>query len=229
MKKKIKKRKINEKKLIIKLLLCLIYLIIITVLFYSSYELFERKNDILPWSDIKTNEDYSYIKIYRMSEKFAYYEKTNKEIHFVIEKEDTGVWHTYLIAIKPSDYKKYKDIIDYTYERTDKEPKEKKVYGYPVIIDNKLKELAIKNINNFVPKENEVQITNANFNDYITNSYLDTTIKKIDKFNFYIFLTFLMMTIMIILFIYTILAKEENSFKPYKKALEEVKKLTNKK
>ena len=110
MKKRKKKRKINEKKLVIKFLLCLIYLLIITVLFYSSYRLYEQKHDVMSWSDVKTNEDYSYINVSKMSEKFAYYEQADKEIHFVIEEEETGVWHTYLIAIRPKDYKKYKKL-----------------------------------------------------------------------------------------------------------------------
>ena len=223
-----KKRKINEKKLVIKFLLCLAYLLIITVLFYSSYRLYEQKHDVLSWSDVKTNEDYSYINVSKMSEKFAYYEQADKEIHFVIEEEDTGVWHTYLIAIRPKDYKKYKAIIDYTYERNLDKPDPIKVYGYPVIIEDDLKELAIKNIKNFIPKENEVSITKDNFNEYLTNSYLDTTVKRIDKFNIYTTITFLLMVVMIILFIYIVFAKEENSLKPYKKAIKEVKKLRNK-
>ena len=105
-KKKKRKRKINEKKLILKFLLCLVYLLIITVLFYCSYLLYEQKYDVIPWGDVKTNEDYTYINISKMSEKFAYYEKADKEIHFVIEEEDTGVWHAYIIAIRPKDYKK---------------------------------------------------------------------------------------------------------------------------
>lgn len=229
MKKKNKKRKVNEKQLVVKFLLCVVYLVIITILFYCSYMLFEQKDNVLSWSDVKTDEDYSYIEISRMSEKFAYYEKANKQIHFVIEKEDTGVWHTYLIAIRPDDYNKYKKIIDYTYERTKEEPKPKKVYGYPVIIDSNLKRLAIKNINNFVPKENAVKINDNNFNDYLTNSYLDTTIKKIDKFSFYLFITFFLMAIMIILFIYTLVAKENHSFNPYKRVFKRFKKMVNKK
>ena len=228
MKKKRKKRKINEKKLVIKFLLCLVYLLIITVLFYSSYRLYEQKHDVLSWSDVKTNEDYSYINVSKMSEKFAYYEQADKEIHFVIEEEDTGVWHTYLIAIRPKDYKKYKAIIDYTYERNLDKPDPIKVYGYPVIIEDDLKDLAIKNIKNFIPKENEVSITKDNFNEYLTNSYLDTTVKRVDKFNIYTTITFFLMGVMIILFIYTIFTKEENSLKPYKKAIKEVKKLRNK-
>ena len=42
-----------------------------------------------------------------MSEMFAYYEEENIGIHFVIEKEDTGVWHTYLIAINEDDYDEF--------------------------------------------------------------------------------------------------------------------------
>lgn len=228
MKKKNKKKKIDEQKLVVKFLLCLVYLIVITILFYCSYRLFQQHNDAIAWGDVKTNEDYSYIKVSKMSEKFAYYEKLDKEIHFVIEEEDTGVWHTYLIAIKPSDYEKYREIIDFTYERNLDKPEPIKVYGYPIIIDKELKELAIKNVNNFVPKENEVTITDKNFDEYLTNSYLDTTIPKTEKFDFNLFLTLFMMALMIALFIYTVFAKEDDSLTPYMRAYEEVKKITNK-
>ena len=228
MKKKNKRKKIDEKKLVIKFLLCLVYLIVITILFYCSYKLFQQHSIGIPWSDVEVSDDYAYIEVSKMSEKFAYYEKLDKEIHFVIEEEDSGVWHTYLIAIKPSDYNKYKEIIDFTYERNLDKPDPVKVYGYPIIIDNELKELAIKNINNFVPKENEVAITNENFDKYLTNSYLDTTIPKVDRFDVYLFLTLFMMAIMIVLFMYTVFAKEDDSLTPYKRAYEGVKKITNK-
>ena len=52
------------------------------------------------------------------------------------------------------------------------------------MIDDELKQLAIKNIKNFVPAENEVVITKDNFNTYLTNSYLDTTIPQRDEFSF---------------------------------------------
>ena len=203
-----KEHKSNEKELIIKFLLCFAYLIIITILFVCSYKLYKEKDEVKPWELIKTADDYSYIKISQMSEAFASYEKENKQIHFVIEKEDTGLWHTYLIAIHSSDYEQYKDIIDYTYKRTDKIPEAIKVYGYPVVIDNNLKQLTIKNISNFVPKENEVKITDENFKNYLTNSYLDTTIKRKDTFSFYLFVTFLLMIIMILLFVFTLFYKE---------------------
>lgn len=220
-----KHRKFNEKKLIVKFLFCLVYLIVITILFSCSYKFYEQKKNVLAWEDVVTNEDYSYIEISKMSEKFAYYEKANKEIHFVIETEDTGLWHTYLIAISPDDYERFKSIIDYTYERTDEIPDTIKVYGYPVIIDDSLKDLAIKNINNFVPAENEVSITNDNFEKYLTNSYLDTTVPRKDKFDFYLFITFFLLVIMIILFLYTAFSHENSIFKPYIGIFRKVKKV----
>ena len=208
--KRIKKKKaIDEKRFAIKMFMCLVYLIIITILFVCSYRIFEQKKNIVSWSNVETVEDYTYITINKMSEKFAYYQDTNIGIHFVIEKEDTGLWHTYLIAINENDYNKYKAIIDYTYERTTEIPEPIKVYGYPVITNNELKNLAIKNIKNFVPAENEVQITTENYDAYLTNSYLDTTRSKEDKFNVILFVSLLLLLIVIMLLIATIFDKDK--------------------
>lgn len=208
MKKEKQKKKMNEKRLAIKMFMCLIYLVVITILLVCSYRIFEEKKNIVPWSDVENVEDYTYMTIYRMSEKFAYYEEENIGIHFIIEKEDTGQWHTYLIAIDEDDYDEYKKIIDYSYERTDKEPKPKKVYGYPVITSNELKALAIKNIENFVPAENEVKITEKNYEAYLTNSYLDTTRSKEDHFSILLFVSLLLLFIVIALIIATIFNKD---------------------
>ena len=207
--KKNKERKINEKRLAIKLALCIVYLVVITILFVCSYNLFNSKNKIVSWSEVENIEDYTYMEISKMSEKFAYYKEANIGIHFVIEKEETGQWHTYLIAIDESTYDKYKDIIDYTYERTDKQPEPIKIYGYPVNTPDEIKDLAIKNIDNFVPASNEVKITKENFNDYLTNSYLDTTKSKEDNFNILLFTTLVLLVIVIILFIITLLDRDK--------------------
>lgn len=208
MKKEKQKKKMNEKRLAIKMFMCLIYLVVITILLVCSYRIFEEKKNIVPWSDVENVEDYTYMTIYRMSEKFAYYEEENIGIHFIIEKEDTGQWHTYLIAIDEDDYDEYKKIIDYSYERTDKEPKPKKVYGYPVITSKELKALAIKNIENFVPAENEVKITEKNYEAYLTNSYLDTTRSKEDHFSILLFVSLLLLFIVVALIIATIFNKD---------------------
>ena len=201
--------KLYEKRLIFKTFICLIYLIVITILVVCVYQLYHEKEKILPWSSADSVEDYTYITISKMSEKFAYYENSKKEIHFVIEEEDTGQWHTYLVAIDEDDYFKYKDIIDYTYERTTEVPEPVKVYGYPVVIDDELKQLAIQNITNFVPAENEVVITNDNFNTYLTNSYLDTTLPRQEKFSFALFLVIVILIIVVLMFILTILDQDK--------------------
>lgn len=206
-----------EKRLILKSIVCLVYLIVITILIVCIYQLYNAKKEILPWSKVESVDDYSYITISKMSEKFAYYEKANKEIHFVIEQEDTGLWHTYLVAIDANDYEKYKPIIDYTYERTTEVPEPIKVYGYPAVIDDELKQLAIKNIVNFVPAENEVVITNENFNTYLTNSYLDTTISEKEDFSLSLCLVIIILIIVVILFIVTLLDRDKFVDSAYEK------------
>ena len=52
-----KKKKINEKRLIIKMFICLVYLIIITILFVCSYQIFKEKNNVLPWQEVENVED----------------------------------------------------------------------------------------------------------------------------------------------------------------------------
>ncbi len=218
-----KRKKINEKKLTIKLLLITLYLIVITILFVCSYKIYQDKNIIKPWSETSSIEDYTYIEISKMSEKFAYYEEKNIGIHFVIEKEDTGRWHTYLIAIDEKDYDKYKELIDYSYERTTTEVKPIKVYGYPVIVNNELKEMAINNIKNFVPAENEVTITEDNYETYLTNCYLDTTQKRKDSFSYLLLVTSFFLFVVIVLLIATILDHDKLISRVDKKVKEKLK------
>lgn len=231
-----KNKKINEKRLIIKMFICLVYLIIITILFVCSYQIFKEKNNVLPWQEVENVEDRTYIDIYKMSEKFAYYKESNIGLHFIIEKESTGLWHTFIIAINEGDYAKYKDVIDYSYERTTKIPEPIRVYGYPVIVNEEIKTLAIKNLPNFIPAENEVKITIDNYETYLTNSYLDTTREEKDKFSFILFVSLLLLFIVIALLIVTIFDKDkivdnideklEQEIKKHKKIL---KRINNKK
>ena len=93
------KKKSNRKfRPIIKLLLCLFYFIIIAILVLVSFKLFKKDQEIVNWSDVTSTDEYSYIKVNQMSEAFAV-TNDNKEIHFVIEQDETLEWHTYLIAI----------------------------------------------------------------------------------------------------------------------------------
>ena len=142
-----------------------------------------------------------------MSDKFAYSEKSNVGIHFVIEREETGIWHTYLIAINEKNVKKYQELIDYANGKTSTIPKPIKVYGYPVNINNDIKEMAIKNINNFLPATNEVKINNDNYENYLTNSYLDTTKNKKEEISPTLLLIATLFIIVVLLFILVIIDK----------------------
>jgi len=202
-------KKTNEKKIFLKLLKLSIYLIIITILSVFANYLYVKQNTSVSFQDVENTKDYSYIDIYKMSEKFAYNEEKNIGIHFIIDKEDTGLWHTYLIAINESDYNNYKEIIDYTYNRIDKVPKSIRVYGYPVLVNDELKEMAIKNIEKFIPAQNETKITKENYETYLTNSYLDTTKNKNRNINLIFILIIILLFSFIGLFILTIFEKEK--------------------
>lgn len=202
------KKKIKEQRLAIKLFICLIYLIIMTILFVYTYKVYRNRVDAVSWSKVESVEDYTYINVSKMSEKFAYYEEKNIGFHFVIEQEETGIWHTYIMAIKEDDYEKYKDIIDYTYDRTTSIPQPKKVYGYPVITSQEIKDFAINNIDKFVAIDNSVKITNENFDNYLTNSYLDATKKHTFKMDITLSLMIFLITTIIFFFILTIFNKD---------------------
>ncbi len=204
-----KKKKFNSKRLTIKLMLCSIYLIIITILLVGSYRMFSKNKIIKKWDEVSSTEEYSYMEISRMSEKFAYYENENIGLHFVIEEEDTKQWHTYVIAIDESNYNDYKALIDYSYNRTDKKPDKVVVYGYPSIMNDELKQIILKNISNFLPNQNELNITKDNLENYLTNSYLDTTIAHNEGFDFILFITLLLLFIMIALLIFTIFDRDK--------------------
>ena len=221
------KKSINIKNISTKILLCILYLFVIGVLVYSAYSIFKDEDKIVSWKDVEKTSQYAYIEITQMSEAFA--QINNKQIHFVMEKESTGAWHTYLIAINKDDYNKYKDIIDFTYERTKKSPKTIKAYGYPRKIPTSIKKLAIKNIRNFVPIENQVVINEKNFDKYLTNTYLDTTIEKTHTFNYYVLILLIMSFIIFIVIIYTIVEKDKSLSKKKATKSLKTKKITNKK
>lgn len=204
-----KKNKKGKLRLLIKTILSLIYVLIIYILCLVSFQLYKQDQKVVTWKDVEKTSQYSYIEISEMSEAFAEIKGEEKTVHFVIEKEDTGAWHTYLIAIKKDDYEKYKQLIDHTYERTEEVVDTIKVYGYPVLIPKDIKNLAIKNIGNFVPIENEIVIDQNNFEQYMTNTYLDTTKEITHQFNNFILVLLLMALVLIILLIFTIFDKDK--------------------
>ena len=194
--------KIDERRLIIKYLMIVIHLIIITILFVGFYKTYKVEKTTKPFDTVDNIEEYTYINVGKMSEAFAVYEEIGVTMHFVIEEEDTGMWHAYIVAIDKNDYDKYKEIIKYSYGDTLEKPNPVKTYGYPVIVDNNLKELAIKNISKFLPKENEIEINNENYEKYLTNCYLDSTKERKQKFSYNLaIISFLLFFFVISLFL----------------------------
>ena len=188
----------KDRKISIKLLLAILYLIIIFILFVSAFSIYKDENRIINFNNVKTTEDYSYILVDKLSDKFAYYNDQKIGMYFARAKEPTGTWHAYIVAIKDSDINNYKTLMKKDNVKT------KKIYGYPILINDELKTIALNHINDFLPVENEVKITNDNFTNYLTNSYLDTTTAYKKPFSYSLLLTMLLLLTVIIIMIYKI-------------------------
>jgi len=205
-KKEVKKQ--NSFRFLIKMSLCLIYLVVAFILAYCAFNIYTVERKPIKWEKVSNTKDYAYIDIDKMSEKFATID-TKKEIHFIIDEEKkTGLWHIYLLAIEEKDYKKYKKIIDYSYGRVEEKPKPVRVYGYPTATSVELKKLTIKNYKNFVSFENEVELNLNNFNEYLTNTYLDSTKKQEQNFNWIVVILLILELVLFVLIIVTILDKD---------------------
>ena len=188
----------KDKKISIKLILTILYLIIIFILFVSAFSIYKDENKILNFNNVKTTEDYSYIITDKISSKFAYYKDQKIGMYFARAKESTGTWHAYIVAIKDQDINNYKKLMEKDNVKT------KKIYGYPILINDELKTIALNHINDFLPVENEVKITNDNFTNYLTNCYLDTTTKYTKPFSYSLLLVMLVLLSIVFLMIYTI-------------------------
>ena len=90
-----------------------------------------------------------------------------------------------------------------------------------------MRAIAIKNIANFVPSENEVIITEENYNNYLTNSYLDTTQPKKEKFSIVLCISLILLFLVIVLFVMTVL-DQDKMVDNFDNKLEEVNKIKKK-
>jgi len=201
-------KKQRRKTIAVKIFACLMYLVIIGVLGMCSYYFYKQKQVILPWKKIEDVEEYTYLEITRMSEKFAYYEETNEGFHFIID-ENQFPDHVYIISINENQYETYKAIIDYTYERTEKVPDKIKVYGYSTKVDEEIKNSANKNIANFIPAEKKTQKEDENYESYLPTMYLDVTDERKPEFSIPLCVSFLLLITVFILLLLTIFDRSE--------------------
>ena len=189
-----------------KIFFCIVYLLVMGILFFSAYKLYMSDKKEVAWDKVISTTNKTSLTISKMSEAFAKID--NKQIHFVIVEDKNKVYRSYLIAISKKDYKKYKPIIDYSYERTKEKQKPLIVKGYPQIISNKLKELTLKNYKNFLPNDNKVKLNEKNFDKYMTNTYLDTTIKKVEKTNYIVITLLVLIVLLFILLLLTLIDRD---------------------
>ena len=203
-----KKQKQKRKTIWMKLFISIIYLAIIGVLSVASYYFYKQKQIILPWKQSIEIEDYTYLDIVKMSEKFAYYEETNVGLHFITDEKEISNY-VYVIAINENEYETYKAIIDYTYERTEKVPDKIRVYGYPTKIDENIKSSAIKNISNFIPAEKKTT-EEETYESYLPEKYLDTTKEQQEKFSIPLCISLLLTVTVFIVLLLTIFDRKDN-------------------
>ena len=195
------KKKIKVK---IKLFLSLIYLIVMAILFVAAYKIYRDDRREISWDKVTSTKDYTSLEISKMSEAFAKID--NKQVHFVIVLDKDDVYRSYLIAIDKKTYKNYKNIINYSYGKIDKVDKIK-VLGYPRVISKELKKLTLDNYKKFLPNDNSIELTDKNFNKYITNTYLDTTVKKGSNTNYIVIVLLVLIVILFILLLATLFDK----------------------
>ena len=190
----------KKKRIFVKTILCLIYSVIMAILFICSFRLYQEKEEIRPITEIDNIEEYTYITIDKMSEKFAFSEETNLGFHFVKENENY-----YVIAINENEISTYQSIIDYTYEKTTKEPDTIRAFGYLVQMKDYNKQLAIDNMNQFVKEE----IKEEDYEKVFSNFYLDTTREKQEEFNIILFGSVFLLFLVVVLLILTIIDKDK--------------------
>ncbi len=223
-----RKKESKKYRTLIKIIVCIIHIVVIAILGFCSFEVYQRGDAAKNFSEIKRENKYVYLDISEMSDAIAKIDKGNKKVHIVIEKTDSGKWYTYLIAIKAKDEKKYKSLIDYSETETNKVPKKIRVYGYTKKINNDIKKKVIKNSTTLSTKKEGNVITNKNFEKYLTDLYLDTTVKKHHEFNYVMLILLLMLVILTITLILVIFDKDKIVDEVDKITEESIKKITKK-
>lgn len=193
----IKKKLKLKKRIFYKFIFSITLLIVIFILFVSSYFIYTKSRKIEYYNS--KSRDYSYLEIEEMSDSFA--DIGDRELHFVKDKKNI-----YVVAISKNKKKEYQNIINYTYGKT-KKKQIIKLYGYPINKNGQIKKLEIKYINKFLPYEERVDINSRNYNQYLFNTYLDTAINPLYQFNYIVFLLLLLFAFMLFIFIKVIFFK----------------------
>lgn len=156
----------KSKKLLIIGLIFIIIAIVMTFVMYNSGK--EAKKNPAEFSSVTEANIYSSIDVNLMTYSITD-DYSQDTVHIVGDSK-----YYYLAKVKFDDWEKLSDIRDYTYsDSAASRPQSITIYGKSVPITEEFKQLAIKTFNSL---GTSITLTDANFEDYFGEYYLDTSL-----------------------------------------------------
>ncbi len=171
------KKKLKLKKKVITFLVALMFLIISFIMFHFAYYIYYNSRKINYYNG---KQEYSYITPTYITKPIAEY-KDGK--FYLVTDKNNSIFCVYIKNKKINKIEKNK----------------KNIYGYPVEIDDNLKNIIIKDYNKTLSLDEKVNINEKNYYKYTTKYYLDSSVNTVYKFNYIVFI--LMLLFIIFLFI----------------------------
>lgn len=161
---------------------CKIILIIaiITMVVSSAFAIYLHLNSNKEAVDaFSTDEKGAYVNytVELLTEYVATYTTDSKVDKYYVASDGN---YLMILKIKDSDISKFKDIIDYTYGKTEVDPEPLKVNGVYKQIPSELRKIVIEYYNKNL--SNKVTMTTDNFEDYFGICYIDTSATPYDNY-----------------------------------------------
>lgn len=148
-------------------LLCIGFLLVVGVFSYndSKKEAEWQKKNVKEFNPVSGGDVYSKVVPELLSYEFAEgYDKT--DYCFVVDAD----YYPYIVAIDSEDMEQYDALLQYTYGQSEDLP-DVTLTGMPVLIDDELKEYAVKYFNTFWGSD---EVDEDNFDEVFGYYYLDT-------------------------------------------------------
>lgn len=170
------KKKLKLKNSVITILVVILFLFISFILFSAAYFIYKNNREV---SYYNGDKNYSYIEVSSISNPIA--ESKGGKFYFVTDKDDK----IYVVFISDKKIKKIKN--------------KTRIYGYPTVIDDDLRNIIIKDINKNLSYDKRLDINDKNYKDYVTGYFLDSTVNAKYKFNYIVFILLILFYTFIIL------------------------------
>ena len=127
------------------------------------------KMEAVAFDSYSSEENYSYIEPYIMSDPFG--SMGNKNLYFVLTEDN----YAFIVCMNRNELGKCQDVIDWTYDATGllEHPGSFYIEGYPAEIDSEIEDLIVENFNCFWGED---VVNSDNVYEYFGEYYLDTTV-----------------------------------------------------